>query len=314
MNTSPQPSGNQHAYTEREQLSRRNFLKLSGVSVASLASLALIGCGPATDAKDGASTTAATEAVASDFGSDGKLRVGMEVAYPPYNWQTDAESENTIPVDGVNGAFADGYDIIFAKKIGEALGLEPVAEKMSFSGLVSALTSGQIDIICGGMTATDERRQSIDFSDPYWEGHYGLLVRKDSSYASATSFDAFSGAAVLGQKDTLLDTVIDEIPGVNHLTPVDSVPSQISQVNQGSCDAITFDVENAAGILAANPNLVAVKDASGNTLMFKETAPINVGIAKGHDDILATINKTIASVSQDERQKLWEAVNERQPQ
>jgi ABC-type amino acid transport substrate-binding protein len=237
----------------------------------------------------------------------------MEVAYPPYNWQTDTETENTIPVDGLDGAYADGYDIVFAKKIGEALDLEPVACKLSFSGLISALTSGQIDIICGGMTATDERRESIDFSDPYWEGHYGLLVRKDSSYASATSLSDFAGAAVLGQKDTLLDSVIDEIEGVNHLTPVDSVPSQLSQVNQGSCDAITFDVENAEGLLAANPDLTPVRDENGDIVEFSETAPINVGIAKGQDDILSQINSVINAVSQDERQEYWDEVNARQP-
>ena len=62
------------------------------------------------------------------------------------------------------------------------------------------------------MTATDERRQSIDFSDAYWTGHYGLLVKRGSRLEGATSLDAFSGTAVLGQRDTLLDTVIDEIP------------------------------------------------------------------------------------------------------
>lgn len=295
-------------------LSRRKFLQLSGLSAVVVSGAALVGCGPAKDQQAGSASTAAAtgSAEGASFGSDGKLRVGMEVAYPPYNWQTDKETANTIPVDGLNGAYADGYDIIFAQKIAKELNLEPVAVKMSFSGLVAALTSGQIDVICGGMTATDERRQSIDFSDPYWEGHYGLLVRKDSKYANATSLKDFAGAAVLGQKDTLLDDVIDEIEGVNHLTPVDSVPSQLSQVNQGACDAITFDVENEAGLLEANPDLVAVQ-VNGSKVLFKETAPINVGIAKGHDDVLATINKVIASVPQDEREQDWQEVNERQP-
>ncbi|MGI6230068.1 MAG: transporter substrate-binding domain-containing protein [Tractidigestivibacter sp.] len=310
---------NNTAGEQGHAFSRRNFLRASGISAVTVAGMTfLTACGPSTDATDSSSSSTdssdSSSSSASTFGSDGKMRVGMEVAYPPYNWQTDTETENTIPVDGLDGAYADGYDIVFAKKIAEALDLEPIACKMSFSGLISALTSGQIDIICGGMTATDERRQSIDFSDPYWEGHYGLLVRKDSEYADAHSLEDFSGAAVLGQKDTLLDTVIDEIPGVNHLTPVDSVPSQLSQVNQGSCDAITFDVENAAGLLAANPDLMEITDENGDVVEFSETAPINAGIAKGQDDILATINEVINSVSQDERQQYWDEVNARQPE
>ena len=292
-------------------LSRRTFLRLSGMAALGTAGAGILaGCGPSTETDDkGASQSSS----AAGFGDNGTMRVGMEVAYPPYNFQVSEESDNTIPVEGQDGAYADGYDIVFAKKIGEALGLTPVAVKMEFSGLVEGLTNGTIDIICGGMTAPDERRQSIDFSDPYWDGHYGLLVKKGSPYEHATSFADFKGASVLGQRDTLLDDVIDEIDGVNHLTPVDSVPAQLSNLNQGTCDAITYDVENAKGLLAANPDLAQV-EFDGNPILFSEDAPINAGIAKGHDDVLAKINDAINAVPQDERQAYWDAVQERLPE
>ncbi len=296
-----------------ENLTRRNFLKASGLGVLSVGGMSfLTACGPSTATTSDTSSDSSSSADSS-FGDNGTMRVGMEVAYPPFNWQVSEATDNTIPVEGQDGAYADGYDIYFAKLIGDKLGLEPVAVKMEFSGLVEALKNGQIDLICAGMTATDERRQSIDFSDAYWTGHYGLLVKKDSSYANATSLSDFAGAAVLGQRDTLLDDVIDEIDGVNHLTPVDSVPAQLSNLNQGTCDAITFDVENEKGLLAANPDLVAV-EINGSKILFKEDAPINAGIAKGKDDTLATINEVIDGVSQDERQQVWDDVQARLPE
>lgn len=298
---------------ENQAVTRRNFLKASGLGVLSVGGMSfLTACGPSTATTTDTSSDAGSASTAS-FGDNGTMRVGMEVAYPPYNWQVSEATDNTIPVEGQSGAYADGYDIYFAKLIAEKLGLEPVAVKMEFSGLVEALKNGQIDLICAGMTATDERRQSIDFSDAYWTGHYGLLVKKDSPYANATSLSDFAGAAVLGQRDTLLDTVIDEIDGVNHLTPVDSVPAQLSNLNQGTCDAITFDVENEKGLLAANPDLVAV-EIDGSKILFKEDAPINAGIAKGNDDTLATINEVIDGVSQDERQQIWDDVQARLPE
>ncbi len=100
---------------------------------------------------------------------------------------------------------------------------------------------------------------------------------------------------------------------MNHLTPVDSVPAQLSNLNQGTCDAITFDVENEKGLLAANPDLVAV-EINGSKILFKEDAPINAGIAKGKDDTLATINEVIDGVSQDERQQVWDDVQARLPE
>ena len=295
-----------HAFT------RRNFLKASGLTAISLGGATfLTACGPSTATTSSSSSDSSLSK--ASFGDNGTMRVGMEVAYPPFNWQVSEATDNTIPVEGQSGAYADGYDIYFAKLIADKLDLEPVAVKMEFSGLVEALKNGQIDLICAGMTATDERRQSIDFSDAYWTGHYGLLVKEGSKYQNATSLSDFAGAAVLGQRDTLLDDVIDEIDGVNHLTPVDSVPAQISSLNSGACDAITFDVENEKGILASNPGLVAVQ-INGSKILFQEDAPINAGIAKGNDDTLATINDLIDGVSQDERQKVWDDVQARLPE
>ena len=301
MNT---PSLHGHAY------SRRDFLKLFGISALSVGGMTVLtACGPSTETKDSGSTTTDSSS-ASTFGEGGKLRVGMEVAYPPYNWQTSEATDDTIPVEGLDGAYADGIDIYVAQKVAAAFGLEAVAVKLAWSGLIEALNAGQIDCIIAGMTPTDERRQSIDFSDPYFTGHYGLLVQKDSAYANANSFADFAGASVLGQKDTLLDTVIDDIEGVNHMTPVDSVPAQLSHLNQGACDAITYNVENRAGLLAANPDLVAVS-FDGSYQLFPEEVSCNVGLKKGQDDVLAKINDAIASMGADD--STWEAIIARQP-
>ena len=70
------------------------------------------------------------------------------------------------------------------------------------------------------MSATPEREESVGFSNPYFIGYFGLFVKEGSPYQNATKLSDFSGATVLGQKDTMLDTVIDEIPGVVHKNPV----------------------------------------------------------------------------------------------
>lgn len=293
------------------KVTRLAFLKYSSVALTSLfGASVLTACGPASEGTTGAGSE--TAAAGSSTLGDGKtLRVGMEAAYAPYNWQVSEASDYTIPIQNVNGAYADGYDVQFAKVVAKALNMEPVAVKMSFSGLIDALNNGQIDIIMAGMSETDERKQAIDFSDPYFVGRFGLLVKNDSPYAKATSLADFSGSAVLGQKDTMLDTVIDEIPGVNHLTPVDSVPSQISQLNAGTCDAITYNTENTKGFLRSNPNLVAIQFAEGQG--FSETVPNNAGLKKGQDEILAKVNEAIATVSTDERQKIFDECVDRQP-
>ena len=289
-----------------DRLSRRGFIKLTG---ATAVALGLAGCGGPAPEEDAATTTDTTEAI--DFGDNGNLRVGMEAEYAPYNWQTTKEADTTIPIENVAGAYADGYDVQIAKTVAEGLGLTPVAVKLEWDGLIEALGQGQIDVIIAGMTATDERKQSIDFTDPYYEGDYGLMVKKDGPYAKATSLDDFSGAAVLGQKDTKLDTVIEEIKGANHLTPVPTVPDQISQLLNGACDAITFDVGNMESLTEAHPELLGIVFEQGKG--FSERIPVNIGISKGNDDIVKKMNDILAGIDESKRQEIWDAAVSRQP-
>jgi ABC-type amino acid transport substrate-binding protein len=283
----------------KKPVSRRVLMRAGMASALAGGLVALTGCGSTSD-------TATADAETGE-----KLRIGMEAAYAPYNWQTTTETEYTIPIDNVSGAYADGYDVQIGKLVAEALGKEPVAVKQSWSGLIDALNSGQIDCIIAGMSATPERAQSIDFSDPYFVGSFGLFVLEGSQYENATSLADFEGASVLGQKDTMLDTVIDEIPGVNHLTPVDTVPNVLARLAQGTCDAVTYNVENEAGYMRSTPGIVPVQFAEGEG--FQEEVTANVGICKGQDELLAQINEVIDNLGDAERQEIWDAVLERQP-
>ena len=213
--------------------SRRIFLGSALAASASVVAGALAGCQRPSTLEVVQPTTGGGRDDLSDsvIGKD-KIRIGMEAAYAPYNWQVSEASEFTIPIDNVQGAYADGYDVQIAKIVCKALGGEPVAVKQSFSGLIDSLNNGQIDLIIAGMSATPEREESVGFSDPYFIGYFGLFVKEGSPYQNATKLSDFSGATVLGQKDTMLDTVIDEIPGVVHKNPVDSVPTVFSNLLQ----------------------------------------------------------------------------------
>ena len=97
--------------------------------------------------------------------AEGTLRVGMECAYAPFNWQQLEENEFTAPIaDGFG--FADGYDVQIARRIAEALGMDLEVVKIDWNGLIPALGNagnpGIIDLIIAGMSPTDERRSSID--------------------------------------------------------------------------------------------------------------------------------------------------------
>ncbi len=256
-----------------------------------------------------AEEAAATEAPAAEVK---QFRVGMECAYAPSNWQEDTATDLNVPIENLPGFYADGNDVQIARHIAGYLDADLVVVKLAWSGLIEALNQGQIDMIIAGMADTEERRQSINFSEPYKTTEYGLMVNGDSEYADATTLADFAGASVLGQKDTMLDTVIDQIEGVNHLPAVDSVPNQIARLEQRTCDAIVVNMENTPGYLATNPTFKVVEfaDGEGFTLGFRGSC---VGLRKDDTELLDQVNAALAELSEDDRAEMLAAANERQP-
>ena len=239
-----------------------------------------------------------------------KIRIGMEAAYAPYNWQVSEASEYTIPIDNVQGAYADGYDVQIAKIVCKALGGEPVAVKQSFSGLIDSLNNGQIDLIIAGMSATPEREESVGFSDPYFIGYFGLFVKEGSPYQNATKLSDFSGATVLGQKDTMLDTVIDEIPGASTRTRSIRSPRCLESA-AGHVRRRDLQHREREGLYGPKSRYRPHPFAEGEG--FKQEVAANVGCRKGSDKLLKLIDKTLKGVSQEERDQMWDACLDRQP-
>lgn len=290
--------------------SRREFLKLSGITAMSVGGMMfLAGCGPAAQ---GAGQNGSTDASASaaQLGDGKTLRVGMEAAYAPYNWQVSEESEYTIPIENVSGAYADGYDVQVAKIIAEGLGMEPVAVKLEFGSLIDALNSGQIDIVCAGMSVTPERADAAAFSDSYVDDDIVMICKNDSAFAGATTFAELAGASILGQAATMYDDVIEQIPDVNHMTPAETQPMVVENLMNGTCDIITYSMLSAPKLLEVYPELVVLdmEDSFEDSLM-----PDNAAVANENKAILDQVNEIIDGIDDEQRQDMWSACMDRQP-
>ena len=307
---------NSFASAQPGQCSRRDFLKLSGLTAFSVGGMMfLTGCGPAAqDSGDDADAGSATDDTAAGdnatLGDGTTLRVGMEAAYAPYNWQVSEASDYTIPIDNVDGAYADGYDVQVAKIIADGLGMEAVAVKLDFSALIDSLNNGQIDIVCAGMSVTPEREDSADFSDSYVDDDIVMITKKDSAYAGATTFAELAGASIMGQAATMYDDVIEQIPDVNHMTPGETVPAVVESLASGTSDIITYSMLSVPKLIETYPDFVELEmtDKFEGSVM-----PDNAAIAKGQDAILEQINEIIATISDEDRQTMWNECMDRQP-
>ncbi len=293
-------------------MSRRRFVGAAGL-VSCLAALTQTGCADALFSTELAGATGASEDAAGDDGDSTTIRFGCEAAFAPYEWRQDAETEYTLPIDNAPGTYVDGFDIQLMKLIAEGMDREPIVIDMSFDGLIAALNAGQFDAVIAGISATDERKEAVDFSHPYLKSDIGILMRRDSPYAGAESLEDLAGASIIAQKGSIQDAAIDQIPGVNHMDPANSVPDAITRLMQGTVDGVAIDLLNSNIYEEQYPDYLVVSFEKGKG--FPENPGASVAVAKGDPrGILDAINEVIDGLSDEERQQMWDDASDRVPE
>ena len=155
------------------------------------------------------------------------LRVGMELAYPPFE-MTDTQGRPT------------GVSVRLAEALGRSLDREVVVENVAFDGLIPALKTNKIDCIISSMTATPERRRSITFSDPYLKTGLALLAGARSPVGSSADLDV-AGRTIAVKKGT----TGHQFAAINlkraRLLVLDKESAAVLEVVQGRADAFIYD-------------------------------------------------------------------------
>ncbi len=238
---------------------KKGLLKIAALTAASvMAAMALAGCG----------------------GSD-KLTMGTNAAFPPFEYTTSA---------GLVGEF-DGIDVAIAKQIADDMGTELEIADMDFDGLIAAVSTGKVDMVAAGMTATDERRKSVDFSDTYYVASQVMVVAADNTditKAEDLKNDKKVGV-VLGYTGDGIVTEDLEI-AEDKITRANRGIDIVQDVKNGKLDAVVID--SATGIALAEKNgLKVVEDAEAF-----ETEEYAIAVKKGNKELLEKINATLAEM------------------
>jgi len=231
--------------------------------------------------------------------------VGLECNYAPFNWTENKPSPYNYPINNASGKYADGYDVQVAKAVAASLGKVLVIEKLEWGGLIPSLQAGKIDAIIAGMSPTAERRESVDFTEAYYRSSHVVLMKQDSPFATANSVNDFAGAKIVGQHGTVYDTLIDQIPGAEHATPLKSVPDILTGILGDKYDGTVLELPVAIGIVAGNPEFIYRELDPGFTVS-DEDVTVSVALRLNEDDLTAQINAILAAVTEDVRLLLME--------
>ena len=281
----------------------------SGADTASAAS-------PAADSTAAESTEAAADTTAAPDG-DGDpttLTVAMECAYAPYNWTQNDDANGAVEIRG-SSDYAYGYDVMMAKKIGEALGQKVQIVKLDWDSLIPAVMSGDVDCVIAGQSMTETRLQEVDMAGPYFYASIVCVTRKDSPLASATGISQLSGSCTAQTGTIWYDTCLPQIENANILPAQETAPAMLVALNSGACDIVVTDHPTGQAALTAYPDLVMLDFGGGDGDFQVSDEDINIGISmkKGNTALKDAINEVLATMTTDDYNTMMDEAISVQP-
>ena len=207
--------------------------------------------------------------------------MGMELTYPPFEMQ-----DTSGQPDGVGVKLAEAL----AQDLGRPLKIVP----MEFTGLIPALKSGSVDVVISSMTATDERRQSMDFTEPYFDARQLIAVRGDST---VTRFTDLKALRVAVQTGTTGDEAVTRLLGKTNdkLRRFESTPLALAELESGGVDAVVADNGVVAHYLTQHPGS-RFKAVDDPTFVAEQYGLV---VKKGRADLLAQLNQGLAAIRAD---------------
>lgn len=256
---------------------KKNVLKIAAMSLAAVLSIGMLaGCQekPAEKSADDSAQTQTT---------DGKLVMGTNAAFEPFEFVTTADK-------GVVGEF-DGIDVVIANEIAKSMNKELVIEDMEFDGLLASVQTGKIDMAVAGMTIKPERLESVDFSIPYYKATQVIVVAADNEdikSAEDLKNDKKVGVVLGYTGDSIVtdDLKVSE----DNITRANRGVDVVQDVKNGKLDAVVIDSYTGKALAEKN-GLKVVEDAAAF-----EAEEYAIAIKKGNTELLEKVNEKLSSM------------------
>lgn len=203
------------------------------------------------------------------------LKVGSDVAFPPFEWQDEQSGE------------LKGFDMDLIRAIAEQMGMKAEIVNTAWDGIIPGLLNGNYDLIISAMTITDERAQSVNFSDPYFTAGQVIVIKKGAEGMKEPA--DLKGKKVSVQINTTGDFAASKIEGVGEVKRFNLAPDAFLELKNGGVDACVMDIA------------VAVDAAKQDEALEVVGAPFTVeyyGMAmrKDREDLLKNVNKALATL------------------
>ncbi len=252
----------------------KKFKKLTAAILACAMLVSVIGCSKSEPAQPSSGDNNAPAAEEIKTAVDGKLTWATSADFPPYE---SIENEQVVGIDADVMAY-----------VAEKLGLESAPENMDFSSVITAVSSGKTDVAASGLTISEDRKESVDFTIPYVTTSQVVIVRFDSPIKAANELDGKN----IGVQ---LNTTGDEYVTTNYTSATVERYGKgfeaIEALKQKKLDAVVIDGDTAAKFIEADDDLVTLDDV----LTEEEYA---YAVQKGNTALLNAINDALTEMKE----------------
>lgn len=240
------------------------------------------------------------------------LRVGMEVGYAPFNWFQKDDSNDAVKT---KLGYANGYDVQIAKIIANKLGKKLEIVQTDWDALLGpALTSNKVDLVIAGVSPTNERKKSIDFTDSYYKSDLVIVIKKNSPFVNAKSINDFKNAKITGQLNSIHYSVIDQMQGVDKQAPLDNFPVMLAALNSGRIDGYVAEKPSALSASFADDSITYVEFSEENGFKYShDEIDVAIGVKKENTELKEKVNEILKGISVEERDELMSKAIKTQP-
>lgn len=256
------------------------------VALAILTVFAVAGCSSSQEKKPASQPAASADDSLAKIKAKGKLVIGMNAEFAPFEFHTMIDGKDTIV----------GFDMDLAKEIAKDMGVQLEVKELAFDALLTTMQSGQIDVIISGMSATEERRKSVDFSEVYYQGIQTLLTTKDN----VDKFNSFSdvknykiGLQLSSLQDRLMTTLIPD----GKFTKIESMTTLLLSLKSKQIDGIVTTKVVCQMAMAANPEFVIAEKVKIDDSSLNSPG-VAVAFRKGSPALKAQIDSTVKRLNQ----------------
>lgn len=283
----------------------KKHLKTVSLALAAVLLFALCACGagtPASSPSAPVSDTAPTEASAASGGvldeikASGELHITLSPDFAPMEFVDSSKDGQEQYV---------GLDVSLAKYIADYIGVELVIEPMGFDACQTAVYTGSVPMSVSGYVWTEERAESYEISDYYYDGDNKIepvILIRAADAEKYTSAEDFDGVDVGAQNASLqMQLVTSQLPDANPVT-VGDVGTGVLELQNGNIEALAVAKGNAEIIIDANPDLVL---CPWEFTITEETEAFVILITKGETALLNVVNEALAKAYSEGMYGTW---------